>query len=169
MNVNIEDVLKLVKNPVFRLVGIIFTVLGTLMLSLVLGFYLVNNVDINHFFDTRYLQDWLPYFIPGLCGFLFLIVGLIFLRSTLVKRRRIKKVLAYGSDQKAEVISNIQNFGYSVNGVPQCIVTFQSWTGEKYQFKFFNDEFALKFKTGMSITIRHDNKGNAVPDINALD
>lgn len=168
MSANAEEILRLGKNPVFRLVGIILSVLGLLMLSIVLRFYLVNNMDINHFLDTKYVQDWLPYFIPGLCGLLFLIIGLIFLRSTIIKSRRIKNLLENGSAQKAEIISNTQNFGYRVNGIPQRIVTFQSWTGEQYKFKFFNEEFAYKLKVGSSIKIRHDNKGNAVPDINFL-
>lgn len=165
---DILDKLLPLSNPAAKLLGIIFSGLGLLLFGIPLSLYIAFDNDPANFFSTdppEVVLEWLPYFIPGLMGFVFLIVGLIMLRVNKRNVTRFKNLWRSGIKAEATVVSNIQNFHYRINDVPQRIVVFQTSAGKQFEFKFFSEILAQHLPMGTKLDIRYNRKGKAIPDV----
>lgn len=166
MEVTAESKVVMSVQPFQSLAGILMTIIGVIMLSVVGIIYLINGTVPLNDFEQVHLN--LPYLIPGAGGIIFTLVGVITLIFQRRKKKRILKVLRNGSLKEGKVLKNVQNFYYRVNDIPQRKVTFLSGD-DTYVYKFFGEDWASLFQVNTVFQFRHDNKGNAYPDPGFLD
>jgi hypothetical protein len=147
--------------PLHGIIGWVFLVIGLLMFGIVAFLYtLYGTVQLTDF-DQVNLN--LPFLIPGLAGLIFALVGGLILIFKRLKRQRIINTLRNGALKEGKVISNIQNFHYTVNNIPQRKVTFEA-EGQTYVYAFFGEEWAQVFSINAVFNIRTNRKGLAYPD-----
>lgn len=159
-----EKLLLSVDTSARQIMGGVFGVLGLVMLLIVFILFVLQDKDSSHFLDDRYVEDWLPYLISGVCGLLFAIIGLAVRLFSKAKTRKIRRLIKNGTRSEMRVVSNYQNFHRLLNNIPQRVVTFETESHEQFTFKFFNESLAQFFTIGTTMAVRHDDKGNAIPD-----
>lgn len=159
---DIEKQLANSEGSIQRLIGGIFTVLGLVIFVILVIVY--NSVGLPGGDDVPELNRYLPYFIPGLVGVIFFIVGLIMFFIGRRKRRKIHTLIKDGRVYDVVVASNIQNFYYKVNGVPQRVVQFKGSSGQVWEYTFFSEQWASNFPVNSQWKIRVDKDGNCIPD-----
>lgn len=140
---------------------ILLGIIGVFVLSLVANF---NNFNIYSVIQTPFEVDTLPYFLPGLATFLFLVIGFIMFLLHILKKNKINKLLTNGKREEASIISSIQDFSVTNNKVPRRIVKFKTNDGQVYTFKSFDYGLVPHLTENKVIPIIHNEKGDVFPD-----
>lgn len=155
--------LKVVLSPIVRFLGILFTLIGIVGITIVI--ILLSNSDFDwntmtfpsvEFAQENQFNYWLPYLIPGIMALLFFIIGIVLLLRYNFKKKRLLSLLNTQQAQDARIVQNIQNFHVTVNNVPRREVTFKTTDGYVYTFQFFGESMARQLQEGQTLPIITD-------------
>lgn len=164
MRPNLHRTYAALQNPVQKLLGVIFFAIGILLI--IIGLILFSNFGGNwsEIFNFSNPVHSLPFFIPSLTGTIFIIIGGIMWYLHGRRLRLLEILLQTGRREEAVVISNLQNYNFRVNGVPQRKVIFETQSGETLTYTFFSEPLAEFLPRGAKLFVRYNEKGKVVPD-----
>ncbi len=164
--------LKLVLSPTVRFLGILFTLIGIVGITIVM--ILLSNSDFDwntktfpsvELVEENQFNYWLPYLIPGTLALLLFIIGIVLLLRYNFKKKRLLSLLNTQQAKDARIVQNVQNFHVTVNNVPRREITFETTDGNVYTFRFFGESVARQFQEGQTIPIITDgSKAYPAPD-----
>ncbi len=147
------------------IIGLIFTILGSIFSALSIGLYLALKSK---------MSEAIIFLITfGSIGSLFLIIGVIFLFSHLFKKRKMQRLLDNGNYVMAEITETTQNYNIHINGMCPFIVycQYQSMDGTVHIFKsrnlYFNPD-ALLLNQQVRVYYDNENFKNYYVDIDEV-